>query len=241
MKQLASLLLLTFALATFSAAAETIVVPRPDAGADSTDEPRRGNAAPEGGLNAAPLTPTPLTTAPVIKGDRQDQDTATAAERKAARIDALFGRLAKARDEQQAKRIARHIMRRMTQSGSSTVDLLMTQAAASMKAKDYPKALDILDGVIRLHPEFVEGWNRRATVYFLAEDYGQSLADIEQVLRREPRHWGALAGMAMILIAVDKENDALVVMDRALEIHPHLEDMKKRRDRIALELGGADI
>ncbi len=242
MKHPACLLILTYALAAVPATAETIVVPRPGAGADSTDEPRRGDAArsavPDG---AIPGTELPATDAPVAKGDRKDQDTLTADQRRAERLDGLFDRLASARNERQASRVARHIMRRMTQSGSPTVDLLMSQAASSMKSKDYPKALDILDGIVRLHPEYVEGWNRRATVHFLAEDYGQSLADIEQVLRREPRHWGALAGMAMILIAVDKEDEAVVVMDRALEIHPYLEDMKERRDRIALELGGADI
>ncbi|WMS44222.1 tetratricopeptide repeat protein [Acuticoccus sp. MNP-M23] len=232
MKKLASLLILSLALAApgFPAAAETVVVPRPDAGADSTDMPQRNVGAPD----------KPAADA-MEKGDRKDRETASAAARKAERIDALFGRLANARNDRQAKRIARHIMRRMAQSGSDTVDLLMRQAAVSMKAKDYAKALDILDGVIRLHPDYVEGWNRRATVYFLAEKYGESLADIEQVLRREPRHWGALAGMSMILLALDREEDAVAVMDRALEIHPHLEDMKKRRDRIALELSGAEI
>ncbi|MBJ3777762.1 tetratricopeptide repeat protein [Acuticoccus mangrovi] len=184
--------------------------------------------------------PTPSAgTALAQKGDRAN--SGTEAERRKARLDLMFGRLAKATNKRRADRIARHIMRRMTQSGSDTVDLLMVRAAKAMQAKDLPMALDLLDGVVRLQPDYAEGWNRRATVYFLVGDYGRSMADIEQVLKREPRHWGALAGMAMILAALDRKDEAVVVMDHALEIHPHLEKMKEQRDRYAKENGGSDI
>ncbi|MEM9223293.1 MAG: tetratricopeptide repeat protein [Pseudomonadota bacterium] len=175
------------------------------------------------------------------KGDRQDAASKSADERRAARIDMMFARLAKATDERRARRIARHIMRRMSQSGSDTTDLLMAQAGKLMKSKSYAKALDVLDGVVRLQPDFAEGWNRRATVYFLMGEYGRSIADIEQVLRREPRHWGALAGLSMILVAIDKKEDAIIVMDRALTIHPNLTRMKERREKLIQEVGGADI
>ncbi|MEO1104231.1 MAG: tetratricopeptide repeat protein, partial [Pseudomonadota bacterium] len=79
------------------------------------------------------------------------------------------------------------------------------------------------------------------TVYFMMGEYGQSLADIEQVLRREPRHWGALAGLSMILVSMDRKRDAIEVMDRALTIHPHLTRMKARRDKLMTEVRGSDI
>ncbi|MEM8854591.1 MAG: tetratricopeptide repeat protein [Pseudomonadota bacterium] len=174
------------------------------------------------------------------KGDRRDRVTTTEVERNAARLDLMFGRLAKATTKRRADRIARHIMRRMNRSGSDTVDLLMLQAGEAMRVKNYAIALDLLDGVVRLRPEFAEGWNRRATVHFMNGSYGRSLADIEQVLRREPRHWGALAGMAMILMAIDKKKDALAVMDRALAVHPHLEQLRERRDRLVIEVQEAE-
>ncbi len=153
----------------------------------------------------------------------------------------MFGRLAKATDKRRADRIASHILRRMTQSGSDTVDLLMDRAGRAMKEKRYGDALDLLDGVIRLDPNFTEGWNRRATVYFLMNNYGRSIADIEQTLKREPRHWGALVGLAMILVTLEEKEEALKVMDRALEVHPFLEDIRERRDRYAAELAGSSI
>jgi len=193
------------------------------------------NAQDAGSAPAAPVEMAPE------KGDRRDRPTTTAEERRAQRLDQMFVRLAKAKDERRAKRIARHIMRRMSQSGSDTIDFLMARSGEAMQKKDYGLALDLLDGVVRLKPDFAEGWNRRATVHFLQGDYGQSIADIEQVLLIEPRHWGALAGLSMILVSLERKPEALVVMDRALEVHPHLERMKTRRDRIAKELEGADI
>ncbi|MEM7696706.1 MAG: tetratricopeptide repeat protein [Pseudomonadota bacterium] len=193
-------------------------------------------AAPAG---AQPAVPAESLTPPQ-KGDRPDARPAED-ERRAARLDVMFGRLAATTDERRANRIARHIMRRMAQSGSDTVDFLMTRAALRMRAKEYGQALDLLDGVIRLEPEFAEGWNRRATVHFLAGNLGQSIADIEQVLQREPRHFGALAGLAMILRAMDRKPEALAVMDRALTIHPHLPRMRERRDRLRLELEGSEL
>jgi tetratricopeptide (TPR) repeat protein len=166
---------------------------------------------------------------------------ATEADRRRERLDTMFERLAKATNERRANRIARLIMRRMTESGSDTVDLLMNRAAAAIEAKNYGLALDYVDGVIRLEPGFAEGWNRRATIYFLKGDYGRSLVDIEQTLRLEPRHWGALAGLSMILVAVDRKREAVEVMERALEIHPFLPEMKERREKLAREVAGAEI
>jgi len=174
------------------------------------------------------------------KGDRPVERQSEEA-RRAGRLDVMFGRLARTTDERRAARIARHIMRRMTQSGSDTVDYLMQRAGLYMRAKEYALALDLLDGVIRLRPGFAEGWNRRATVHFLMGNFGQSIADIEQTLQREPRHFGALSGLAMILRSMERKSDALAVMDRALAVHPHLPNMRERRDRLRLELEGAEL
>ncbi|WP_420394380.1 tetratricopeptide repeat protein [Acuticoccus sp.] len=181
------------------------------------------------------------------KGDRVDRPQpaeppggTTAAERRAERLDRMFAELAAADTKERADRIARHIMRRMTRSGSPTVDLLMARAGYAMQTKNYGLALDLLDGVVRMKPDFAEGWNRRATVNFLAGDFGRSIADIEETLRREPRHWGALVGLSVILVSMERKETAVEVMDRALEIHPHLEDTRVRRDQFRQELEGTD-
>ncbi|GAB5373948.1 MAG: hypothetical protein AcusKO_04100 [Acuticoccus sp.] len=196
-------------------------------------------AVPVSAQEAGAVATAPAMAAP-DKGDRRDRSS-SADERRAARLDMMFGRLANAEDERRARRIARHIMRRMSQSGSDTIDFLMLRAGEAVRKKEYGFALDLLDGVVRLKPEFAEGWNRRATVHFLVGNYGQSIADIEQVLAREPRHWGALAGLSMILVSLERKEEALVVMDQALTVHPHLSRMQERRDRLAQEVGGADI
>jgi Flp pilus assembly protein TadD len=175
------------------------------------------------------------------KGDRASSSEALGEERRTARLDLMFGRLAKATTKRRADRIARNIMAQLTRSGSPTTDLLMQHAARAIRAKELGMALDFLDGVVRTSPDFAEGWNRRATVHFMRGNYGRSLADIEQVLKLEPRHWGALSGLAIILTSMERKQEALEVMDRVLQIHPYLERMEKRRDRLRRELDGADI
>lgn len=198
-------------------------------------------AAPAGAQDGRPVATDRPAAETTGKGDLGARIGSTAAERQNARLDLLFGRLAESENKRRADRIARHIMRRLSRSGSPTVDLLMERAGGAMERKDYSAALDLLDGVVRLQPDFVEGWNRRATVHFMRGDYGASLADIEQVLRREPRHWGALAGLSMILVSVERKEEAIEIMDRALAIHPHLDEMRERREKLAEEVAGSDI
>ena len=123
-------------------------------------------------------------------------------------------------------------------SGSPSVDLLMDWAIRAMADKDYPAALDFLDRVVTMKPDYVEGWNKRATVYFLVDDYGKSIADIERVLALEPRHFGALAGLGTILRDLDEEDRALAVYRRLLEIDPHMDDVRTVIDKLTAE--GAD-
>ena len=84
-------------------------------------------------------------------------------------------------------------------SGSDTCHLLMGRVKAAADDKDYDLAIKLLDAIIELKPNYVEAWNRRATVYYLQKDYGHAVADIREVLAREPRHFGALAGLGVIL------------------------------------------
>jgi tetratricopeptide (TPR) repeat protein len=201
-------------------------------------------ALPAGAQEADPSVPLPGDGAASAKQDRQDrrdESAGLASERRDARLDLMFGRLAQAENKRGADRIARNIMRQLVRSGSPTADFLMERAGAAMREKKLSEALDFLDGVVRTNPDFAEGWNRRATVHFMRGDYGRSLADIEQVLRLEPRHWGALAGLSIILASLEKNREAVEVMDRALAIHPHLEEVKERRDKLMQQIEGSDI
>lgn len=153
-------------------------------------------------------------------------------------LDALFLELRDADTLGNAQSISRRIHSLFMQSGSHTLDLLMMRSAKAIEGKEYGLALDLLDAVVRLDPGYVEGWNRRATVYFLKEDLGRSLADIEQVLRIEPRHYPALSGFAMILRKTGKNDKALEVFQHVLSIYPLLENAQDAVKSLREELWG---
>ncbi len=102
-----------------------------------------------------------------------------------------------------------------------------------MKDKKYPLALDYLDRILTLKPDYVEGWNTRATVYYLREDYGRALADIEETLKLEPRHFGALTGLGTILREVGEDKRALEVYRKVIVLDPHLETVQKQIDELS--------
>src|SRR5450830_1302793 len=103
------------------------------------------------------------------------------------------------------------------------------------------RALKLLDAVVKLRPDYVEGWNRRATLYYLKNDYAHSLEDIEQVLIREPRHFGALAGLGMIMQDLGDEKRALDAFRKALAINPHLEKVPELIKTLSEKVEGRDI
>ena len=102
-------------------------------------------------------------------------------------------------------------------------------------------AIKLLDAVIRLRPDYIEGWNRRATLYYLKGDYARSLQDIQQVLAREPRHFGALAGLGTILQEIGEDKAALEAFRRALAVDPHLEGIADKVNALAETVEGRDI
>lgn len=135
-------------------------------------------------------------------------------------LDKLFARLRKDPKHSSASATARMIWREWSASGSRSVDLLMSWSAKAMGAKDYAKAQDLLDHIVVIAPEFAEGWNRRATLYYVMDDYGKSLADIETTLALEPRHFGALSGLAAIMQRIGRDEEALDAWYKVLEIYP---------------------
>ncbi len=143
------------------------------------------------------------------------------------RLDELFAILGRETNNAKAGRIARSIWREWGSSGSDSVDLLMTRAASSMSARKYSQALDILDQVVVLAPDYAEGWNRRATAYFVVKEYGKSITDIRRVLRLEPRHFGALAGLGMIFQLLEQEELALQTWYHVLKIYPALDNAQR--------------
>jgi tetratricopeptide (TPR) repeat protein len=156
-------------------------------------------------------------------------------------LDFLFGALKAAPDEASAKHVEARIWAIWMQTPSDTAALLMLRAKAAMEAQQTDVALKLLDSVIKLRPDYVEGWNRRATLYYLQNDYAHSLADIQQVLIREPRHFGALAGLGMIMQDIGDDKRALDAFRRALAINPHLEKVPELVKSLSEKVDGRDI
>ncbi|MES0881391.1 tetratricopeptide repeat protein [Roseibium sp. SCP14] len=153
-------------------------------------------------------------------------------------LDELYADLADADDPAKAERAAREIQRIWMDSGSDTVDVLMSRAGKAIQAEDHALALDLLDIVVVLKPSFAEGWNRRATVHYMREDFGKSLVDIERTLALEPRHWGALSGLAIIQRRLGFESEALETFRRAIKVNPGLENATKAIEDLEKEAEG---
>jgi tetratricopeptide (TPR) repeat protein len=156
-------------------------------------------------------------------------------------LDFLFGALKAAPDEASAKHVEARIWALWLQTPSDTAALLMMRAKAAIDAQQMDVALQLLDAVVKLRPDYVEGWNRRATLYYLRNDYVHSLQDIEQVLVREPRHFGALAGLGMIMQDLGDEKRALDAFRKALAINPHLDKVPELVKTLSEKVEGRDI
>jgi len=156
-------------------------------------------------------------------------------------LDFLFGALKAAPDQASAKHVEAKIWALWNQTSSDTTALLMQRASTAIAAKQTDVALKLLDAVVKLKPDYVEAWNRRATLYYLQNDYTHSLQDIEQVLVREPRHFGALAGLGMIMQEFGDDKRALDAFRRALAINPHLDKVPELVKTLTEKVEGRDI
>jgi tetratricopeptide (TPR) repeat protein len=156
-------------------------------------------------------------------------------------LDFLFGALKAAPDQASAKHVEARIWALWLQTPSDTAALLMMRAKAAMDAQQMDVALKLLDAVVKLRPDYVEGWNRRATLYYLRNDYAHSLEDIEQVLVREPRHFGALAGLGMIMQDLGDEKRALDAFRKALAVNPYLDKVPELVKTLTEKVEGRDI
>ena len=164
-----------------------------------------------------------------------------AAEAKGEKLDGLFSELKRARNQRAAERVSGRIWQEWNKSGSASVDLLMQWSQKAMDEQKYDVALDFLDQVVLLAPEYAEGWNRRATLHFTMDDYAKSMADIARTLQIEPRHFGALGGMAVILKNAGLDDRAMRAYERVLEVYPMMRDAQTELGKLADKMAGEGI
>jgi len=111
-------------------------------------------------------------------------------------------------------------------SGDREIDRLYQAGVEQMKDGELHQAIATFTRIIRLKPGFAEGWNKRATLYFLAGEYGKSLADCAQVIKRNPYHFGALAGYGQIYLRLEDYTHARDYFRRALEVNPNMDSIR---------------
>lgn len=157
------------------------------------------------------------------------------------KLEDLFTRLAASTDVAETNGLVLAIDRLQLQSGSNTGDYLMARAIAAMEARDFDASLAVLDKIIVLQPDWAEAWNKRATARYLAGDDQGSMTDIAHVLILEPRHFGALSGMGMILERRGFQDDALRAYQRALDVAPQLPSLRAAVERLKAAVAGQGL
>jgi tetratricopeptide (TPR) repeat protein len=185
-------------------------------------------AAPAVAADAAPPPP-------------DEKPAAVAPKTRAERLDELFTNLKRERNEKAAERIAARIWEEWNRSDSAIVDLMMQWSQQAVEKKKFDVALDFLDQVVTLSPDYAEGWNRRATVHYMMHNYGKSMADIERTLELEPRHFGALSGLAQIMKETERKQLALDAYQRVLDIYPMMRNAQNEVATLSEELTGEGI
>ncbi|HZD90789.1 MAG TPA: tetratricopeptide repeat protein [Pseudolabrys sp.] len=186
--------------------------------------------------HAAPQTPEwgdwvkpPAKLPPVAKGART------------SRLDRLFAALKSAPDDDTAKAIELRIWATWMVSPSDTANLLMKRVREAIDGDDLKLATKLLDAIIKIRPNYVEAWNQRATIEYKERRFGAAINDISQVLKREPRHFGALAGLGMIYQEIGDDAEALEAYRRALKVYPRLKRVPDMVKKLSEKVDGRDI
>ncbi len=160
------------------------------------------------------------------------------ADQRDGRLDSLFERLQETSDPADAAALQQRIWQIWIESDDQTSSQLMRRGMSAMANGDHEIALDAFDSLVELAPEFAEAWNKRATVYYLLGRLDESVSDIQHTLKLEPRHFGALSGLALIYDAVEQPKAALRSLEAALEINPHLHGSRERVNQLREKMRG---
>ncbi len=165
----------------------------------------------------------------------------THAEIRGEMLDALFKRLGKAADAEEAEAISGAIEKVWLQSDSATANLLMQRGLAAMEGKHLPLALTVFDRLLQLQPNWSEAWEKRATTRLLGGDLDGAVTDMHQALKLEPRQFSAFAALGLVLHKQGFKKEALAAMRQSLAIDPQQPQIKEIVDKLSVEVEGRDI
>ena len=138
------------------------------------------------------------------------------------RLNELFANLAESKNVGEAKSTENLIWKIWLENKNPTVVHIMTIGIQAMNAGDLKASFRAFNEVVEMAPNYAEGWNKRATIYYLLQDYPASVNDIVHTLRLEPRHFGALSGLGLINMALGRHRAAVKAFEQALAIYPHM-------------------
>jgi tetratricopeptide (TPR) repeat protein len=209
-----------------------------------TDRSEGGAADPGPPKRIPTLGPTPEEKARAAKAEalkKAMEPHPTHAALRAEALDALFKRLANASDADEAAGVANAIEQVWMETDSDTASLLMARALTAQQAGHLPLALTLFDKVLVLDPGWAEAWDKRATTRFLGDDLQGAMADLQQALKLEPRHFSAFVAMGFILEKQGQDRRALEVFRKALLINPQQPEIKSIIDKLQVEVEGRDI
>jgi tetratricopeptide (TPR) repeat protein len=161
------------------------------------------------------------------------------ADQQDLRLEGLFARLQATSSRPEAQAAQQQIWQIWIECDDSLADRLMQGGIQAMASRQHGLALQYFDRLVERAPDFAEGWNKRATVHYLLDDYEASVLDIERTLELEPRHFGALSGLGMIYDAIGKPAAALRSFEAAVAINPHLDGTRQRIDTLRRQLRGS--
>jgi tetratricopeptide (TPR) repeat protein len=153
----------------------------------------------------------------------------------------LYAHLATAANEEQSKPVVEAIERLWLYSGSDTINLLMERALRAVAEKRQELALKLLDAVTELAPDFAEGWNRRAYVYYTQNDYERAMGDLRRVLALEPGHFKAMDGLAQIFKETGNKKGALKAYKELMQIYPNSPGVEDSIKELSREVEGQGI
>ena len=162
-------------------------------------------------------------------------------QRSAGDLDVLFAALAKTRSPEDAKPIEDQIEARFMVSGSATVDLLMTRAAAALTGGDKVDARKLLDAVTDVAPDYAEGWHQRGKMQADAGDDSGAIASLNRTVTLNPRQFEAYAELGQVLLENGDKKDALVTLRKALALDPHIDNLDRAVERLSREVEGEKI
>ena len=158
-----------------------------------------------------------------------------------SRLDTLFARLHVTDNSDEAAGIEAIIWAIWTAAGDDRLDRLMIAGIDAMNAGRFGQALEKFNAIIEVDPDFAEGWNKRATLYYLMGRFDDSIADVERTLALEPRHFGALSGMGLIYTELDDAKAALSWFEQAIEVNPYMPGIALRAAYLRKLLEGEPI